>query len=194
MDLQTRVVNILTKPNEEWPVIAEETADVSSLYRGYIIPLAAIPAVCGFIGMTIVGMSVPFFGTFRSPFFSGLTSMIVQYVLLLVGVYVAAIIIEQLAPTFQSSGGVVQALKMVAYASTPGWVAGVLGLIPALKVLTILGGLFGIYLFFLGLPRVMKTPPDKVLPYMVVAAVVILVINVVIGSVSALLIELPRPM
>ena len=194
MDLKSRVMNILTKPKEEWPVIADETTDLTSLYREYIIPLAAIPAVCGFIGMTIVGISIPLFGTFRTPISSGLTSMIVQYVLLLVGVYVAAIIVEQLAPSFQSSGGTVQALKIVAYSSTPGWVAGVLGLVPALRALSVLGGLYGIYLCFLGLPRVMKTPPEKVVSYMVMAVVVILVINVVIGSISALFMEIPRPM
>jgi Yip1-like protein len=194
MNLQSRVMNILTKPKEEWPVIANETADVPSLYKEYIVPLAAIPAVCGFIGMTIVGVSIPFIGTFRTPIPSGLTSMIVQYVLLLVGVYVAAIIIQQLAPTFQSSGGIDQALKLVAYAWTPAWIAGVLALIPALNALSILGGLYGIYLFFLGLPHVMKTPKEKVIPYMVVAAVVILIINVVIASISGLLISLPRPM
>ena len=194
MNLQSRVVNILTKPNLEWPVIANEPADVSSLYKEYIILLSAIPAVCGFIGMTMVGISIPFFGTFRSSIASGLTSMIVQYVLSLVGVFVAAIIIEKLAPTFQSSGGVVQALKMVAYATTPSWIAGVLGLLPALSLLSALAGLYGIYLFYLGLPHVMKTPPQKVIPYMVVAAVVIIVIYIVIGSVSAMLVGIPHPM
>ena len=67
MNLQSRVMNILTKPKEEWPVIANETTDVPSLYKEYIVPLAAIPAVCGFIGMTIVGISIPFVGTFRTP-------------------------------------------------------------------------------------------------------------------------------
>jgi hypothetical protein len=194
MNLQSRVMNILTKPKEEWPVIATEATDISSLYKEYIVLLAAIPAVCGFIGMTIVGISLPFVGTYRTPISSGLSSMIVQYVLSLAGVYVAAIIIEKLAPTFQSSGGIVQALKMVAYASTPAWVAGVLGLIPALKILSVLAGFYAIYLFFLGLPHVMKTPSEKVVPYMAVAAVVIIVIYIVIGAVSALLIQIPHPM
>ena len=188
------MVNILTKPKVEWPVIASEPADVPSLYKEYIILLSAIPAVCGFIGMTMIGISIPFFGTFRSSIASGLTSMIVQYVLSLGGVFVAAIIIEKLAPTFQSSGGVVQALKMVAYATTPSWVAGVLGLLPALQLLSVLAGLYGIYLFYLGLPHVMKTPPEKVIPYMGVAAVVIIVIYIVIGSVSAMLVGIPHPM
>ena len=194
MNLQSRVLNILTKPKIEWQLIADETADVPSLYKEYIIPLAAIPAICGFIGMSVVGISLPFFGTFRSSIPGGLTSMIVQYILSLAGVYVAAIIIDQLAPNFQSSGGIVQALKLVAYASTSSWVAGVLSLLPALKALSILAGLYGLYLVYLGLPHVMKTPPEKVVPYMAITAIVIIVIFIVIGSVSAMMVQMPHPM
>jgi hypothetical protein len=193
MNLQSRVVNILTKPNAEWPVIANEPADVASLYKEYVVYLAAIPPICAFIGMTIIGISVPFFGTYRSSVASGLSSLVVHYVLSLVGAYVAALIVEKLAPTFQSSGGIVQALKMVAYASTPSWIAGVLSILPALSILSIIAGLYGIYLFYLGLPHVMKTPREKVVPYMVVAAVVIIVIYIVIGSVSSMMSGIPRP-
>jgi hypothetical protein len=193
MNLQSRVVNILTKPNAEWPVIAKEPTEVASLYKEYIVYLAAIPPVCAFIGMTVIGISLPFFGTYRSSLASGISSLIVHYVLSLVGVFAAAFIVDKLAPTFQSGGGIVQALKMVAYASTPSWIAGVLAILPALSLLSILAGLYGIYLFYLGLPHVMRTPPEKVVPYMVVAAVVIIVIYIVIGSVSSMMSGIPRP-
>ncbi len=185
MNLQTRLINILTKPKEEWPVIASETTDVRTLYSEYIVLLAAVPPICTFLGMTLIGVPVPFLGRMRTGVISGISNVIVTYVLTLVGVYGAAFIIAKLAPTFQSSTGLVQALKLVAYASTPGWVAGVLNLLPSLVVLSILAGLYGIYLFYLGLPPVMKTPPNKVVPYMAVSAIVILVIYLIIGSVSA---------
>jgi hypothetical protein len=174
MNLQTRVINILSRPAQEWPVIASEAADVGSLYKEYIMILAAIPAICGFLGMTRFGTSMV----------SGLAGLVVGYLISLAGVFLAAFIVDKLAPTFQSSGGIVQALKMVAYASTPAWVAGVLQLIPLLGVLALLAALYGVYLFYLGLPSVMKTPPDKVVPYMVVSAVVIIVISVVTASIS----------
>ena len=44
------VINILTKPKEEWPVIAAEPETFNRLFVGYVVPLAAIPAVCSFIG------------------------------------------------------------------------------------------------------------------------------------------------
>jgi uncharacterized membrane protein len=194
MNLQTRVINILSKPAQEWPVIASEAADVASLYKEYIMLLAAIPAICGFLGMTLVGVSVPFMGQIRTPMASGLAGLVVGYVLSLAGIFLAAFIVDKLAPSFQSSGGIVQALKMVAFASTPTWIAGVLQLIPLLGALALVAVLYGVYLFYLGLPSVMKTPRDKVIPYMVVSAIVIIVISVVTASISGVFMGASRLM
>ena len=188
MNLQTRVMSILTKPKEEWPVIAAETTDVSTLYQSYIAILAAIPPIASFIGLSIIGVSLPLYpsvGTFRYGLAQGLAMAVVQYVMGLVGVYVAAVVIDKLAPTFQSESNTIQALKLVAYSSTATWLAGVLNIIPALGVLAMLAGLYGIYLFYLGVSPLMKTPTDKVIPYMVVSAIVIIIVMVVAGAITA---------
>jgi len=184
MDLVPRVTNILTKPKQEWPVIAGESTDVATLYKEYIVLLAAVPAICSFIGMTVIGVPIPFFGSYRVSVGSGLTSLVVRYILYLVAAYVAAFIIEKLAPTFQSSGRTIQALKLVAYASTPAWVAGVFDLFPPLAVLGIFAGLYGVYLLYLGLPPLMQTPGDKVIPYTVVSAIVIVGLYFVVGAIT----------
>jgi uncharacterized membrane protein len=190
MSLQTRVVNIITKPESEWRTIAGESGDVAALFRDYAVPLSAIPAFCRFIGMTVVGVSGPFFGTVRIGIVRGFAGAIVSWVLSLVGVWLAALIVEKLAPTFQSRSSPVQALKLVIYAMTPVWVAGVLDLVPALAVLVILAALYALYLFYLGLPPVMGTPGDKVIPYMVVSAVVVIVVSIVLGIFAAAIVGL----
>jgi len=184
MDLQTRVVNILTRPQTEWTVIASESTDVATLFKTYIMVLAAIPPAAAYIGMAVFGVSLPFVGAIRVGVVQGLASAVVQYVLALVGVYVASIVIDKLAPTFNSQSDAMQALKLVAYASTAQWLAGALSIIPALGPLAIVGGLYGIYLFYLGVAPLMKTPSDKVIPYMVVSAVVIMVVMIVTGAVA----------
>jgi len=185
MNLQTRVTNILSKPKDEWPVIAAETTDVAALFTSYIVLLAAIPPICSFIRTALFGLGIPFLRIGGSIVGYGLTSAILGYVLSLVGVYVSALIIEKLAPTFQSQGDTTQALKLVAYAYTPVWVLGVLNLIPFLGALAALvGGLYAIYLFYLGVTPVMKTPADKVIPYMVVSAIVIIVVWFVISMIT----------
>ena len=177
MDLQTRVVNILTKPAAEWPVIAAEPSDVASLYSNYILLLAAIPAVCTFLGLLVIG--VPLLGTYG--FSAALVAGVISYLSALASVYIAAFIIEKLAPNFDSRGDMVQALKLVAYATTPVWIAGILHLVPLLGVLILVAALYAIYLFYLGLAPVMKTPQDKVVPYMIVSAIVVIVVSVCIS-------------
>jgi Na+/proline symporter len=166
-DLTTRVVNILKSPQTEWPVIAAEPTDVGSLFKGYVMPLAAIGPVASFLGGALIG--TPFIG--RTPS--------------LLGVFIAMMVVEWLGPKFKSTGSRVDALKLVAYASTPVWIAGVLNLLPLLGMLVILAAIYSIYLFYLGLPPVMKTPSDQVVPYMIVAALVIIVINIVLAMILA---------
>ena len=179
MNLRDRVINILKSPRQEWDVIAKETTDTATLYKNYIIPLAAIPVIAGYIGMVTIG--VTFLVRVRAGVVTGLVNAVVSYVFALIGVYVAALVIDWLAPKFQSEKSVIQALKLVAYSMTPAWIAGVLMLIPALGILAIIGGLYGIYLFYLGMTPMMKTPSDKVIPYMVVSALVVILVQIVIG-------------
>ena len=51
MNLVQRVQDILLKPKETWPQIASEPGDATSLYKDYLIYLALVPAVAGFIGL-----------------------------------------------------------------------------------------------------------------------------------------------
>ena len=50
MNLVQRVQDILLKPKDTWPAIAAEPGDAAALYKNYLVYLALIPAVAGFIG------------------------------------------------------------------------------------------------------------------------------------------------
>jgi hypothetical protein len=119
------------------------------------------------------------------PFVSGLVSAIVNYVLTLGMVYVVALIVEALAPTFGGTKDRLQALKVVAYGSTASFVGGVFYLLPSLSPLAFLAALYSIYLFYIGLPVLMKCPKDKAVPYTVVVGIVAIVAGLVIGAVVA---------
>ena len=188
MSLQTRVLAILTKPVDVWRTIAAEPATVEGLLRGYAAPLAAIPAIAQFIGFSLIGITVPVFGgALRIGIVRSFANAVVGWVFALVGAWIAALVIEKLAPTFQSRGTTAQALKLVVYSMTPVWVAGVLNLMPVLAVLVIIAALYAVYLFYLGLPPIMSTPSEKVIPYMVVSAIVIIVISICLGAITAAL-------
>lgn len=186
VNIVERVKNVLMKPKEEWPVIAGENTSMAELYTSYIIPLAAIPAVAAFIGFSIVGL--PFIG--RLPMMSGLSIMVTNFVLTLVGVFVLSLVIDFLAPQFGGEKNAMQALKVAAYSMTAVWVVGIFQIIPMLGILAILG-LYSIYLLYLGLPILMKAPQDKAVPYTVVVIVAGIIIWVVIYSIGAMLMPSP---
>ena len=47
--LAARAKALITRPADEWPVIAAESATPAHLMRGWTVPLAAIGPVAGFI-------------------------------------------------------------------------------------------------------------------------------------------------
>jgi len=179
MDLIERVKAILLTPKSEWLVIQGEPGEPAYLFANYVAILAAIPAVCGFIGMSIIGVSLPIVGTVRISIVSGIASAFVQYLLAFAMVYVVGLIIDALAPTFDAQKDQPSALKLAVYAMTPAWLAGIFSLIPGLRVLGVLG-LYGLYLLWLGLPPLMKAPKEKSIGYAAAVIVCAIVISVVI--------------
>ncbi|MFZ3138876.1 MAG: Yip1 family protein [Thermodesulfovibrionales bacterium] len=192
MNIVDRIKGILLKPKQEWQTISGETTTIPELYKAYIIILAAIGPVASIIGMSIVGISLPFVGSFRIPITTSIASAVVHYILTLVGVYILALIIDALAPTFSGGKNINQAFKVATYSYTPGWLAGIFTIIPALSILSILG-LYGLYLLYLGLPVLMKSPQEKSLGYTVAVIVAAIIIFVVIGIVSRVFISYPTP-
>ncbi len=180
-----RVKGIVLSPKTEWEKIAAETTDVKSLYVGYAMILAAIPAICGFIGSTVIGVSLPIVGTIRTGVGAALVQLVLGYVLGLAVIYVVSLIVTALAPTFDGQKDPVQALKLVVYSSTPVWLAGVFSLVPLLGVLGIIAGLYGLYLLYIGLSPLMKNPQDKSIGYTALIIVCYIVLAIIMGVVVA---------
>lgn len=194
MNLIERVKNILLQPKVEWEKISAESTSTVELYQGYIVLLAAIGPAASILGMSIMGINIPFVGTYRVPFMSALAQGVTSYILTLVGVFIIALVIDALAPTFGGEKNQLQALKLAAYASTPSWVAGIVLLVPMLGAVGLLAGLYGLYLLYLGLPLLMKAPQEKAIGYTAAAVVVAIVVMAVIGGVSGLFLPaMPGP-
>lgn len=191
MNLVERVKNILLQPKSEWAVVADESTPVVDLYKNYIAPLAAIGPAASIIGMSVIGISMPFMGTIRVPITSSIAHAVTSYILTLVGVFIIALIIDALAPSFGGEKNQEQAFKVATYASTPSWVAGIVMILPMLGVIGLLAALYGLYLLYLGLPLLMKAPQEKAIGYTAVVVVVTVVVMLVIGGISGLFMPAP---
>jgi len=184
-----RAQNILLTPKTEWPVIAAEPETTAGLYTKYILILSALGPIAMFLKSTLIGISVPFVGAFKVGIGVGLGQLALTYCLGLVGVFVIALIINALAPTFAAQKDSVQSLKAAAYASTAAWVAGIAQILPwGIGVLIgIAGGIYSIYLLYLGLQFTMKAPAEKAAGYTavtIIAAIILYwVISIVVGGI-----------
>ncbi|HEY3149854.1 MAG TPA: Yip1 family protein [Dongiaceae bacterium] len=177
MNLVERVKAILLSPKTEWQVIEGEPGDANYLFTNYVAILAAVPAVAAFLGYSIAGLGIG-----RALFLA-----IFLYVVYCAAWYVEALVIDGLAPTFGGQKNFPNALKVAAYSSTAGWLAGIFQLIPPISVLSILG-LYSLYLLWLGLPVLMKSPPDRATGYTAAVVVIMFVIMIIIGFIVGMVI------
>ena len=181
-----RVQDILLRPRSTWPVIDTEAGDAAGLYRRYLAVLAALPALAGFIGLSLVGVSA--FGVrYRVPWATGLLSAAASYVLTLAMLFGLALLADVLAPTFGGRRSRWQALKLVGYASTAAFVAGLFNIVPALSLLGVLAALYSFYLVWLGAPVLMGCPPEKAAGYTAVLAACSVAAALAVGAVLSLL-------
>ena len=177
MNLVERARSLILQPLREWQLIDAEPHTVRDLYTGYVMILAAIPAVCGFIGYSIVGAG-PWGAAHRMAIGAGVAYLVVGYLLTLGWVYILALIIEAFAPKFEGKRDFEQALKVAAFFPTPWWLAGVFSVIPALWIIGFFLGLYSLYLLFLGLPKLMRVPESKAIPFLVVMFMALIILCV----------------
>ncbi len=184
---QRRIKNILFSPSEEWDRIDTEPATVRGLYVGYACILAAIGPVAQLIGEQVFGVR-GFYQRIHPPLVEGLVSAIVSYALGLAGVFVLALAIDALAPSFGGTRSRIQALKVSVYSWTAAWIFAVFLLVPQVSALSIIG-VYSLYLLYLGVPKLMKAPADKALIYSILAIAVAMAVWLVVGVVAGAIVR-----
>ena len=179
MNLISRAKGIIASPNHEWDVTKNEAPNTNQIITGYVIPLAGAAAIAAFIGYAFIGINV--FGYRISGMDWGISQALTVFIGALCSVVVTAIVIDQLAPSFNSEKNFGRSLQLVEYSFTPAWIGGLLAVIPSLSFIGGLFGLYGLYLLYLGLPKLKDTPEDKRVSYFVITILVTIVIYIVIG-------------
>ena len=180
-----RAQRLILHPRQEWAAIAGEFTSAGPIYRGFLLPVAAIGPLAATVGTIISGGErSSLVGTFRISLTDAITRGVLEYALNLIAVYGFAMVIDLLAGILGGQRNQVQALKVAAYGSSPYWLGGALAVLPKLAPIGLLLGLYSVRLYAAGLAPVMKTPPDKTLPYTLLTsaagAMVVLVVATVL--------------
>ncbi len=190
MSIKDRAKDILLKPRSEWEEIAKEPATVSGLFTGYAMILAALPAIATILALGIFGIGQD--AVAMTGMSTGLGDTIVRtvigYAVGLGMLYLMALIVKSVSPSFNGKSDMVQSLKLMTYASTPSWLIGIvtpfLADAPLIGLLLSIGTLaFVVYLIYTGLRPVLDVPHDKVAGFTVVIVLVYVVMIVLVAGV-----------
>lgn len=188
MNLIERVKNMIVSPKTEWEVIDRESATPMSLFKDFILPLAIVGAIAGFIGYGFVGHTV--LGTRIGGTLSfGLNQALIGLLSMTFGFFITTHVVDLLAPTFKSEKDLNKSAQLVAYSNTPALAGALLAVLPSIAWLGALFGLYGFYLLYIGLPVIKKTPPEQRISYIVVCILVLLVVYFVLGAVLATIVS-----
>lgn len=177
MNLVERARNILFNPKTEWNTIAGESATVGSLLTGYVIPLSMIPV------LSIVMEDVMRSGGVLVVRFI-IMDAVRTFIISILTYIITAYVVDLLAVNFRSEKNINRSAQLVAYASTGYWVATILGVVPFLGWLAIIAGAsYSVFLMYLGVGPLKKTPEDQRIVYVIITIVLMLVVMFVIEAV-----------
>lgn len=180
-----RAKNIITQPAKEWDVVSLETPNQSQIILSYVLILAGAAAVAAFIGYGFIGFNSGFLGIRIAGVDWGIYQALAVLIGAIVGVYICAMVIDALAPSFGSEKNMGRSVQLVAYSYTPAWIGGLLAIYPPIALIGSLFGLYGLYIMYIGLPKIKKTPADKQVGYFVVSIVAVIVVYFVIGLIMS---------
>lgn len=178
----TRVKTLLLNPGPEWDRIAAEPATIRSLYTGWVLWLAAIPALAQTLGMLLFARATfTTYGTWvrKAPLSELIGGAVASYAVSLLSVAALAFVIEQTASNFGARKDRIASYKLAAYGLTAAWLAGVLFVLPNLRPVAQFAGLYSGFLLFVGTPRLMGGDPDKRLTYSIVVVAAFVVIGLI---------------
>jgi Yip1 domain len=170
MNALLRAKSILIRPLDEWEQIEQETDDPAYILARYVVLLAIIPSLSGFIGACLIGVLAQNGVTVRMPIVDGLFGAIFGYVMACAIAPIVALFIYALAPLFGGRRGFDNAFKLAIYSFTPVWLAGIFLLLPGLHFLALFG-FYGLYLLWTGASRLAKVPEQMALTFAIAITV-----------------------
>jgi hypothetical protein len=188
MSLVDRAKNILLSPASEWEVIAKEAATVGGLFTSYAIPMMFLPLIGQILGLGLLGVGIESYALMGLGNIGLLGAAIIGAIgfgLNIVLLYAMIFAVKLISPSFNGNSDMNQAAKLMVYASTPTWVAGLI--VPALGLLGSLVGLaaiaYVVYLIYTGVKSVLDMPQEKSAGFTVVLVLIYIILSVILSIV-----------
>jgi hypothetical protein len=175
MNIKQRVNDLLMQPATTWQTIAHENTSSTYLVNMYLLPLLMLGSLATFLGFGIIGSN--------SSLRQGVIMAISYFLTTGGGIFLVAVALTKLAGFFTSITDFHTALKLIIYAFTPALAGSVINVLPSFIWLNTIFSLYGIYLLYLGLLALLKTPESKRALFTSVIVLCTLIIYSLLGSV-----------
>lgn len=193
--LISRIWGLFLHPNKEWELIQREQANRSRPYLIYLLLLAAIPPLAGYIGATQTGWQIGDGAITKLTVESTIPLCIAAYLAIVIGIYATGIAINWMGATYTDlDKGDFSGLGLAIYSSIPLLVLSVVGVYPVIwlgLITLVVAACYSAYLLYKGVPILFQIPPDRgvmfasaILTFALVIAVVLIISTVIIWAVG----------
>ena len=113
----------------------------------------------------------------------GLYELVEKFLVFTLTILIVIFVLDLLAPFFKSQRNINKSAELVSYSCTPGLVGALLAIIPSIGFIGYLFGVYGFYLWWLGLEPMKQTPEDKQIPYLITSILLIIVVFAILANV-----------
>ncbi|WP_371193414.1 Yip1 family protein [Glaciecola sp. SC05] len=181
---------IYTSPKQEWQII--DYKHESYFYAlSHILIIAIIPSAMAFYASAYLGWNIGAgvtAETIKLTPQSALHMAIAMYFGLIFGVTALAVLIHELAKSFDATPTYTQSLEIAAYTATPLFMAGFSAFYPELwfiMTIVLIGISYSVYLLYTGVPIILHIPQEKgfIFSSSVVTCGLVLMVILMTGSV-----------
>ncbi|MBW6489817.1 MAG: hypothetical protein K0B15_01355 [Lentimicrobium sp.] len=184
-----RLKNLLLFPSYEWKIISLEKRSLIEHFSQFIFNLILVGAVTQFIGSFLYVRNILDIDAYRFsfPLVQAVFYVFMQIFLLLAGSF----FVNQMAPSFGSVKLFKNSALLVFYSSTPLLMMYVIANLNPTFFLALIPGLYALYLFWGGLPLLLKTKESKrfsyVLLYFIFQAGILWGLSLIFGFITKVL-------
>ena len=158
------IITLLSSPANGWLAIRKADLSVREVYFRYVIPLALITPVCGFIGATQVGWPVAGADKLFMTTDSAFRIAILSFLAILVAIMMIGKMVQWMGQTYEADQPLSRCISLAAFCITPLLMIGVATLYPPLWFIYLLGlpalG-YSVFLLYTGVPIMMEVSNDR---------------------------------
>jgi len=180
--LYHRAKYFILNPGKAWEVVHREDRPMKFVRGSFFMPLIILVSLSAFLG------SMFFINTTLKPTYSVLAA-ITTFLFLYLGVNASAFIVREIMRALDLGHDFLVAFKLVAYSMAPIFLSLTISrLFESLLFVNMLG-IYGLYIFWIGMETIVKPPDHKKLPMMIATVVSMLIIFLLLQVILSKLTE-----